>query len=171
MNVRPPAWDKYEAVILLEGMIDIKQHDMPRNIVVERVSQDLRKMARNRGIEIDELFRNVNGIAFQLQSMESAYCGYTVFKPASKLFTEIAGVYKTDHTSYELLLKEAKKMIAGSSSVESLFFEYLASKVTPAQLSALYPCYSEIEIFCTKANSLRIFLIRTSMMQICCGRI
>lgn len=97
MNVRPPAWDKYEAVILLEGMIDIKQHDMPRNIVVERVSQDLRKMARNRGIEIDELFRNVNGIAFQLQSMESAYCGYTVFKPASKLFTEIAGVYKTDH--------------------------------------------------------------------------
>ena len=59
MNVRPPAWDKYEAVILLEGMIDIKQHDMPRNIVVERVSQDLRKMARNRGIEIDELFRNV----------------------------------------------------------------------------------------------------------------
>lgn len=55
MNVRPPAWDKYEAVILLEGMIDIKQYDMPRNIVVERVSQDLRKMARNRGIGIDEL--------------------------------------------------------------------------------------------------------------------
>lgn len=162
MNVRPPAWDKYEAVILLEGMIDIKQHDMPRNIVVERVSQDLRKMARNRGIEIDELFRNVNGIAFQLQSMESAYCGYTVFKPASKLFTEIAGVYKTDHTSYELLLKEAKKMIAGSSSVESLFFEYLASKVTPAQLSALYPCYSEIEIFCTKAKVLQKPLFETT---------
>ena len=115
MNVRPPAWDKYEAVILLEGMIDIKQHDMPRNIVVERVSQDLRKMARNRGIEIDELFRNVNGIAFQLQSMESAYCGYTVFKPASKLFTEIAGVYKTDHTSYELLLKEATVLATGQA--------------------------------------------------------
>lgn len=65
MNVRPPAWDKYEAVILLEGMIDIKQHDMPRNIVVERVSQDLRKMARNRGIEIDELFRNVNGMVLR----------------------------------------------------------------------------------------------------------
>ena len=54
MNVRPPAWDKYEAVILLEGMLDIKQHDMSRSIVVERVAQDLRKMAHNRGLEIDE---------------------------------------------------------------------------------------------------------------------
>ena len=162
MNVRPPAWDKYEAVILLEGMLDIKQHDMPRNIVVERVSQDLRKMAHNRGLEIDELFRNVNGITFQLQSMESAYCGYTVFKPASKLFSEIAMLYKTDHANYEMLLTEAKKMIAGRRSVESLFFEYLASKATPAQLSALYPCYSEIETFCTKAKVLQKPLFETT---------
>lgn len=162
MNVRPPAWDKYEAAILLEGMLDIKHHDTPRNIVVNRVSQDLRKMAQNRGLEIDELFRNVNGITFQLQSMESAYYGYTVFKPASKLFSEIAGLYKTDHTNYEMLLREAKKMIAGRHSVESLFFEYLASKVTPAQLSALYPCYSEIEAFCTKAKVLQKPLFETT---------
>ena len=60
MNVRPPAWDKYEAVILLEGMLDIKQHDMSRSIVGERVSQDLRKMAHNRGLEIDEAMQRTS---------------------------------------------------------------------------------------------------------------
>lgn len=73
MGARPPAWDKYEAALLLEGVLDVQQKGMASSTVVKRVSEDLRKMAQNRGLEIDNLFRNVNGITFQIQSMESAY--------------------------------------------------------------------------------------------------
>lgn len=94
MGARPPAWDKYEAALLLEGVLDVQQKGMASSTVVKRVSEDLRKMAQNRGLEIDNLFRNVNGITFQIQSMESAYRGYTVFKPATRLFSEVAEMCK-----------------------------------------------------------------------------
>lgn len=162
MKTRPPTWDKYEAVLLLEGLLDIKQYGMPRNDVIKCVSGDLRRMAQNRGLEIDDFFRNANGIAFQMKSMESAYCGHTVFKPATKLFSEIASMYRTDHMKYEMLLKEAKGMAAGVKSVESHFMEYLAKQVSPAQLSAFYPCYAEIENFCRKIKILQKPLFETT---------
>ena len=59
MGARPPAWDKYEAALLLEGVLDVQQKGMASSTVVKRVSEDLRKMAQNRGLEIDNLFRNV----------------------------------------------------------------------------------------------------------------
>lgn len=162
MSGRPPAWDEYEAILLLDGLLDIKQNGMSRNEVIKRVSGDLRMMAQNRGVEIDELYRNVNGITFQIQSMESAYCGQTIFKPATKLFSEVAGIYKHDRKRYEILLGEAKKMVTGSGSVETHFYEYLASKVSPAQLSAFYPCYKEIEDYCIKIRILKKPLFETT---------
>lgn len=166
MSSRPPAWDEHEAVLLLEGLLDIKQNGMSRNEVVKRVSSDLRKMAENRREEVDELYRNVNGITFQIQSMESAYCGQTIFKPATKLFTEVAAIYKNNREKYEILLREAKKMVTGSGSVETHFYEYLASKVSPAQLSALYPCYKDIEEYCKKIKVLKEPLFETTDLDV-----
>lgn len=162
MGARPPAWDKYEAALLLEGVLDVQQKGMASSTVVKRVSEDLRKMAQNRGLEIDNLFRNVNGITFQIQSMESAYRGYTVFKPATRLFSEVAEMCKSDYSQYEKLLKEAKGMVAANNSVELKFFEYLAKKVSPAKLSALYPCYAQIEAFCIKTKVLQKPLFETT---------
>ena len=45
---------------------------------VKKCSQLLRAMAVNSGIEIDDIYRNVNGISFQMASMESAYQGKIV---------------------------------------------------------------------------------------------
>lgn len=162
MGARPLAWDKYEAALLLEGVLDVQQKGMASSTVVKRVSEDLRKMAQNRGLEIDNLFRNVNGITFQIQSMESAYRGYTVFKPATRLFSEVAEMCKSDYSQYEKLLKEAKGMVAANNSVELKFFEYLAKKVSPAKLSALYPCYAQIEAFCIKTKVLQKPLFETT---------
>ena len=66
MGARPPAWDKYEAAILLKGLLDFIRHGTPRNLVVKQVSKDLRKMAQNRGFEVNELFRNVSGVTIRI---------------------------------------------------------------------------------------------------------
>lgn len=94
MVERQSPWDKYEAVILLEGLLASLKGELTRSDAIKAVSRDLRAMALHRGMKIDEAYRNTNGISFQMKSMESAYFGRTVFKPATKLFADIAGLYR-----------------------------------------------------------------------------
>lgn len=166
MPARQPSWDKYEAVILLEGFLLTLRGNIARTEVVKAVSQDLRKMAINRGIDIDDTYRNENGISFQMKSMESAYHRQTMFKPASQLFSEVADLYRVSEEEYQKLLKKAKAMINKTASVEDNFMKYLAGKVTPAQLSELYLCYSEIEAFCLKIRVLQSPLFQTTDFEV-----
>ena len=162
MVERQPSWDKYEAAILLEGLLASMKGELTRSDAIKAVSRDLRAMAFHRGMEVNEVYRNINGISLQMKSMESAYLGHTVFKPATKLFTDIAGLYHDSYDEYQKLLKEAKAMICNKKSVEDDFMRYLAEQVSPAQLSELYGCYSEIEAFCLKIKVLKNPLFETT---------
>lgn len=162
MVERQPSWDKYEAAILLEGLLASMKGELTRSAAIKLVSRDLREMALHRGVEIDEVYRNANGISFQMKSMESAYLGCTVFKPATKLFADVAGLYHESYDEYQKLLKEARAMISDRKNVEDDFMRYLAERVSPAQLSELYRCYSEIETFCLKIKVLQNPLFETT---------
>lgn len=162
MVERQPSWDKYEAAILLEGLLASMKGELTRSAAIKVVSRDLREMALHRGVEIDEVYRNANGISFQMKSMESAYLGCTVFKPATKLFADVAGLYHESYDEYQKLLKEARAMISDRKNVEDDFMRYLAERVSPAQLSELYRCYSEIETFCLKIKVLQNPLFETT---------
>ena len=128
MAERQPSWDKYEAAILLEGILASMKGELTRSDAVKAVSHDLRAMAVHRGIEIDAVYRNTNGISFQMKSMESAYLGRTVFKPATRLFTGVASLYHDSHDEYQKLLKEARAMIIDGKTVKDDFMRYLAEQ-------------------------------------------
>lgn len=162
MVERQPPWDKYEAVILLDGLLASMKGELTRSDAIKAVSRDLRAMALHRGMEVDEVYRNANGISFQMKSMESAYLGRTVFKPATKLFADVACLYHESYDEYQKLLKEARAMISNRKTVEDGFMRYLAERVSPAQLSELYRCYSEIETFCLKIKVLQNPLFETT---------
>lgn len=108
---RQPQWNLYEAAILLQAYIETLQGKMTLQEAVHKVSTQLRQMGVNNGIEIDDVFRNINGISFQIKSMESAHKGFTVMKPASKLFSEIVSIYRNNPDRYKEVLKEAQKMV------------------------------------------------------------
>ena len=162
MVERQPSWDKYEAAILLEGLLASMKGELTRSDAIKAVSRDLRAMALHRGMEVDEVYRNTNGISFQMKSMESAYLGRTVFKPATTLFADVAGLYHESYDEYQKLLKKARAMISNRKTVEDDFMRYLAERVSPAQLSELYRCYSEIETFCLKIKVLQNPLFETT---------
>lgn len=162
MTARQKPWDRYEAVVLLEGYLDVVKKNIPRNEAIERVSLELRTMAINQGYDIDDIFRNKNGITFQIMSMESAYLGYTVIKPASKLFVETVSLYKNNQSEYEKLRKEVRNMIAGTNTVEKKYIDYLASQVSGARFTELFSCYSDIEAFCLKLKILKKPLFETT---------
>lgn len=126
MAIRIP-WDKYEAVILLEAWLQVKS-GIPYRQMVNLVSYQLRTKAVNQGLEIDDIFRNTNGISFQLTSMASAYEQTNMGKPASKLFSEIADLYRTDNNAYQELKEEALRMVEYSSKSKEAFIGYVNEK-------------------------------------------
>lgn len=162
MTTKQPSWNVFEAVILLEAYVATKDGLLSREDAVRNVSSDLRKMALNQGIEFDNTFRNENGISFQMHSMESAFHGKTMFKPATKLFKEAARIYHEDQNEYQKLLKEARTMIEGKKTIIDDFMQYLAKKNVSSQLSELFDCYSEIEAFCLKTKVLHKPLFETT---------
>lgn len=104
-------WNIMEAAILLDNYLKFLNNERTREEVIELTSKELRSLAKHQNIVIDDIFRNVNGIFFQMHSLESAYYGFTILKPASKLFQEIVDIYRTDFHKYEEILKKVRNII------------------------------------------------------------
>lgn len=63
-------WDMSEAVIMLNALIAAREGRISRKDAIESVSSELRARAKRNGIEVDDIFRNVNGIKLQMSTME-----------------------------------------------------------------------------------------------------
>lgn len=125
-NTRQPKWNIHEAVILLDAYLKSLQGECPKRKIIKRVSTELRQMAVNRGTFVDNSYRNENGISYQMQSMESAYKGFRIYTPASKLFVETVTVYREDHELYDKLLDEARTMIVAQHGSKEEFLTWVA---------------------------------------------
>lgn len=151
MSIRVP-WDKYEAAILLDGWLRVKE-GIPRNEVVTLVSYKLRKKAANQGIAIDSVFRNTNGINFQLMSMASAFEASDMGKAPSKLFMEVADLYHNDYASYSELIEEAMQMLEGTSELRDSFIQFL-HKQAPDKEDKVLAAIKSIDEFAIATKAL-----------------
>lgn len=124
---KQPKWDIYEAVILLDGYLEWLNTNQPKAKIVKRISADLRRMATNRGTVIDDIYRNENGISYQIQSIDSAYKGKKVYVPATRLFEETVELYRTDAERYVEILEEAKNMVTAKQNNKDAFLAWAAS--------------------------------------------
>lgn len=132
LSSKQPRWDIYETVILLEGYLETLQGIQSKSQIIKRISADLRRMAINRGVEIDDVYRNENGVSYQIQSMDSAFKGQKVYVPATKLFTDAVALYRTDNKGYQKILGEAKGMITVKKNSREAFLAW-AKSAFPAQ--------------------------------------
>lgn len=116
-TTRQPEWNKYEAAILLEAVNNVYRGKESRKDAVKRVSSLLRQMAINQGKEIDDIYRNINGISFQFQSMENAAFGTVGLtnKTGTKLFFEIVELSHSNKEEYSSVLSRAH-MLASTSN-------------------------------------------------------
>lgn len=72
MAIRIP-WDDCEAAYLLYELIRVLNNEISRKEAIQLVSNTLRKRALKRGVLIDDVFRNINGITLQMSVMEYIY--------------------------------------------------------------------------------------------------
>ena len=105
-------WDKYEAAILLEAVLNIENNTEKRSEAIERVSKQLRSMAQNQGLSIDSTYRNANGISMQMVAMKAtAFDIKCKMKSHSKVFCEIVALYHNNQSEYEAILNKAHDWI------------------------------------------------------------
>lgn len=126
MAIRIP-WNKFEAVVLLKAYLEVKQGNISRREAISMVSKKLRQKALLAGLEIDDIFRNENGISMQLSLMESLLEQKKIrLHKASKLFEEIVDLFQNNPSKISELLQEAEKYdISGNEKLKDQIFQFL----------------------------------------------
>ena len=143
--VRQEPFTEHEAVLLLDAFLCFEAGKCSRKDAIQKCSEELRQMAKVCGMTIDDTYRNINGITFQITSMDSAYRGKTIMKPSTRLFSQTMDKYRNDRKEYERLLGEVRSMLESKKNNEEEFMAWLSKKVSAAQLSELYMAFLEIE--------------------------
>lgn len=105
-------WDEYEVALLIDACNRIRDNKIDKAECVHKLSNLLRQRAKANGINIDEVFRNENGIALQMTKMEYLLTdGKKGLPGASKLYIEMAKMSKLNSDEFEKILILAKEQI------------------------------------------------------------
>ncbi len=101
-------WNKYEVVLLAEVYVNVKFKGADLECELLKLSQLLRAYAQNNGVEIDDVYRNLNGMRWQYFLLSVAFDpSITCSRKPSKLFNEIVDLYKNDIKEFNCILQEA----------------------------------------------------------------
>ncbi len=103
-------WDMEEAAVLLDGLLQVRFGKISRTDAIASVSEELRARAARRHYDIDEKFRNENGISLQMAHLEYGLTdGETGWEPAYRWQEQILDIYYNEPEIYKKLLNRARK--------------------------------------------------------------
>lgn len=105
-------WDKFEVALLLDACEMVLSRKGSKPEIVSELSAALRSRAVSNGREIDDTYRNENGISLQMTKMDYLLTdGKTGLPGASKLFADIAKLRRDNPEKFYDILKLAKEQI------------------------------------------------------------
>ena len=114
---RQPTWDKYEVALLINSYIHIKSGTEEKIPELKKLSDKLRRKAKNEGLIIDETFRNLNGMQWQLGFVDCAFKNksFATHSP-SKMFRKMVDMYQNEKESFDKILQVAEEMVIEENS-------------------------------------------------------
>ena len=180
MSVRIP-WDDHEISLMFEVYLKMAK-GMPIKKAAQELSEQLRQKAVNQGVQIDDVFRNINGMLFYLKRTEYLFTnGRSGMPGPQKNVVRMFELYKSNPVEYRRVLREAQA-IAGipihspdlgnsndsgenrneenamndwSKELKERFAKWLSDRVSSAQLSELYQASLMLDEFCMSRNILK----------------
>lgn len=103
-------WDKYEVALLIECYENIKNGEDQKSALMQ-LSKDLRNMAIFAGKNIDETYRNYNGMVWQYAYIKLAFNkGSYGTKRPTPLFVKMVELYDSDRCEFDKILEEAYRI-------------------------------------------------------------
>lgn len=122
MSLRIP-WNEHEQAILLRALINVLNHKVERKYAIAEVSKQLRSLAIQQGLMIDDKFRNENGIALQMSKLEYAFTNRKSGMHVNNgWYFSIAEIYKNNKGKYKELLGGVVQMPLISEEKQKLDF-------------------------------------------------
>ena len=104
-------WNKFEAALLVDTYEKVAKGELVRKVAVAKLSKRLRYRKIKNGIEVNEKYRNENGIQLQLSIMENILThGEKGLTSRSRLFEDVAQLATENRDEYTALLHEAVQM-------------------------------------------------------------
>lgn len=151
-------WDKYEVALLIEAYQNIKQGRVDKNSALEELSQNLRQMAKNEGLEIDDVFRNMNGMQWQLGFIEKAFTNdeYESRVPP-KIFIEMSDLYSNNPKEFRAILEEAHRRVEEKKETDDeewkeKFIEWLSSNASNISSATVVENISNVSEYAVKRS-------------------
>ena len=109
--MRQPIWSSFEVALLIDEYWRIENGQITKKQAVSEISSMFRQYAVNQGIDIDETYRNENGISMRFEELRYLFTGgKTGIKNTSKLFRIMINYYQHNQKKYQRILSTAKTM-------------------------------------------------------------
>lgn len=118
---------EHEAVLLFDAYLSAVEGKRSRQEAIKFCSEELRNMAKNMGIHVDDSYRSIAGISLQMKRMDSAFQGDGEFD-STKLFRRIVSLYRENRKSYDELLEEAKTQVTTRARSEMRYHTKLKNE-------------------------------------------
>lgn len=149
-------WDEYESALLLSELLRVLNGEISRKDAVKNVSETLRKRAVARGIEIDDVFRNENGIQLQMRAMEFIFTdGASGLEKPSAMFHQTVDLYRTDKEKFYKILQGERPMATKKRTLEEPFIAWLSTRVSSKDLSDFYLRFTEVGAFLRDSGEIK----------------
>lgn len=118
------SWGRDEIALLFRAHERIAE-GADVNAEAEKLSQLLKAHAIQKGILVNEIYRNVNGIKMQLAKVLYLFtAGEKGLSGASTAIHQMYELYKTNPAEYQKIVNEASQLNRTPMSVEDAFFAY-----------------------------------------------
>ena len=112
-------WNKFEVALLLDTYEKVVKGELVRKVAIAKLSNRLRYRKIKNGIEVNEKYRNENGIQLQLSIMENIITnGEKGLASTSHQFEKIVQLASENHDEYIKLLNEANLLYPEPLSIE-----------------------------------------------------
>lgn len=110
VNQSKYTWSKTEVAILVYGYYLMDHNILSREYLIKEISNRLRYVKIKNGINIDDTYRNENGISMKLGNVQYLFTKKkSGFKHTSLLEQEVYNLFQNDRKKFIELLEEAKK--------------------------------------------------------------
>lgn len=107
-------WDQYEAALLVEAFWKTEEAPSIKEKILIDLSNKLRRRAINKGVKIDDTFRNVNGMKMQVNKVEAFfYPERPHLNKGGSVLIAACELYKTNRSEFNRILMEAHNQVSG----------------------------------------------------------
>lgn len=119
IEIKHNLWDRYEAALLVEAFWKIENKPKDKENILTELSNNLRKRAVNNGKEIDETFRNINGMKMQVNKVEAYfYPERPHLNKGGSVLLSACEVYKNNRDEFNKILLAAYQQINKDETVK-----------------------------------------------------